>query len=81
MQLSFVKTIQFRVSTVSMSKPVLFRAIQFSISTQFSSIWPIDRSLSGAATLGQSGLGSDGIPQSSSFIIRYVWEIYIEYRL
>ena len=37
-----------------------------------SSIWLIDRILSGAITLGQSGLGSDGnkgvlcIPQSSS---------------
>ena len=37
-----------------------------------SSIWPIDRSLSGATTPGQSGAGSDGnegvlhIPQSSS---------------
>ena len=39
---------------------------------QFSSIWPIDRNLSGATTLGQSGPESDGnkevfhIPQSSS---------------
>ena len=39
---------------------------------QFSSIWPIDRILSGATTLGQSGPVSDGnegvlcIPQSSS---------------
>ena len=32
----------------------------FSISTQFSSIWPIDRTLSGATTPGQSGPGSDG---------------------
>ena len=38
----------------------------------FSSIWPIDRTLSGATTLGQSEVGSDGnegvlcIPQSSS---------------
>ena len=40
----------------------------------FSSIWPIDRTLSGATTQGQSGPGSDGnegmlcIPQSSSII-------------
>ena len=40
------------------------------MSWQFSSIWPIDRTLSGAATSGQSGPGSDGneemlrIPQS-----------------
>ena len=46
--------------------------IQFRISIQFSSIWPIDRALSGATTLGQRGPGSDGnegvpyIPQSSS---------------
>ena len=38
----------------------LFQAIQFSISTQFSSLWPIDRTLSGAHSLGQSGTGSDG---------------------
>ena len=42
------------------------------MSTQFSSIWPIDRTLSGATTLGQSGPGNDGnkgvlyILQSSS---------------
>ena len=47
---------------------VLFQAIQFSIRMQFSSIWPIDRTLS----VGQRGPGSDGIervlriPQSSS---------------
>ena len=39
---------------------------------QFSSIWPIDRTLSGATTLGQSGPEGNGnegmlcIPQSSS---------------
>ena len=37
-------------------KTVLFLAIQFSISTQFSSIWLIDRALSGAVT----GPGSNG---------------------
>ena len=51
--------IQFRVSSVSMSKTVQFHTIQFSKSTQFSSIWPVDRTLSGATTLGQSGPGSD----------------------
>ena len=55
-----------------MSKTVQFHTIQFSISTQFSSIWPIDRTWSGATTPGQSGPGSNGnegvlhIPQSSS---------------
>ena len=41
-------------------KTVLFQAIQFSLSTQFSSIWPINKALSGATTPGQSGHGSDG---------------------
>ena len=51
---------------------VLFQAIQFSISTQFSFIWPIDRTLSGATTPRQSGPGSYGnevvlnIPQRST---------------
>ena len=55
-----------------MLKTVLYQTIQFSISTQFISIWRIDRALSDATTLGQSGPGSDGnkgvlrIPQSSS---------------
>ena len=55
-----------------MSKTVLFQAIQFSISKQFNSIWLIERTLSGATTLGQSGSGSyenEGvlcIPQNSS---------------
>ena len=43
-----------------MSKTILFQTIQFSISTQFISIWPIDKALSGASTPGQSGPGSDG---------------------
>ena len=52
-------------------KIVLFQTIQFSISTQFSSIWPIDRTPSDATTVGQSGPRSDGnevlcIPESSS---------------
>ena len=38
----------------------VFYWVKFRISTQFSSIWPIDRALSGATTLGQSGPGSDG---------------------
>ena len=46
--------------------------MQFSKSTQFSSIWPIDRNQYSATTPGQSGPGSDGseevlcISQSSS---------------
>ena len=59
-------------NSVSMSKTVSFQTIQFRISTQFSSIWPIDRTLSSATTPGQSGPGSNGnegvlrIPQISS---------------
>ena len=53
----------------------LFQTIQYSIIIQFkceTSIWPIDRTLSGATTLGQNEPGSDGnkgvlrISQSSS---------------
>ena len=45
---------------IQFSQTVLFQTIQFSISTQFSSLWPIDRALSGATIPGQSGPGSDG---------------------
>ena len=65
--------IQFSISTqFQCQKVVLSQTIRFSVSMQFSSIWPIDRTLSGATTLGQSGPASDGnegvhcIPQSSS---------------
>ena len=60
----------FSVSSVLMSKTILFLTVQFCISAQFSSICPIDRTLSGATTPGQSRPGSDGneglhcIPQS-----------------
>ena len=71
------QTIQLSLSIVFVFKllnikTVLFQAIQFGISTQFSSIWPIDRTLSGATTLGQSEPGRNGndgvlrIPQSPS---------------
>ena len=43
-----------------MSKTVLFQTIQFSISTQFSCIRPIDRTPSGVSTPGQSEPGSNG---------------------
>ena len=41
-------------------KTALFQAIQFSISTQFSSIWSIYWTLSGATFPGKSEPGSDG---------------------
>ena len=37
-----------------MSKTVLFQTAQFCISTQLSSIWPIDKILSGSTTPGQN---------------------------
>ena len=46
-------------------KTALFQAIQFCISIEFSFIWPIDRTQSGATTPGQGGPGSDsnkGVP-------------------
>ena len=55
-----------------MSKTVLFQTIQFSISTLFSSIQPIDMMLPSATTPGKTGPVSDGdegvhrIPQSSN---------------
>ena len=68
-------------------KTVLFQTIQFNISIQFSSIWPIDRTLSDATTLGQNRTGSNGnkvvlyISQSSSItgaspsecLVSYPW--------
>ena len=53
-------TIVFFVYTQLNVKTVLFQTIQFSISTQFCSIWPIYRTLSGAISPSQSGPGSDG---------------------
>ena len=63
---------KLNVKTVRCKKKVIFQAIQFSISTQFSSIWPIDRIISGATNRDESGPESDSnegflfIPQSSS---------------
>ena len=58
-----------------MLKTVLFQTIQFCISTQFRSIWPIDRNIRRDITPGQSEPGSNGnvgvlcIPQSSCIIV------------
>ena len=79
------QTIQFSISTVSMSKTVLFQAIQFTISLQFSSIWPTDRTLSGANTQGQSRSGSNVnerviyIPQSSRITGTSPWDCLVSY--
>ena len=67
----FYQHLLFKKYAVSISKTVLFQTIQFSISTQFSSIRPIDSTLSGITTLGSSRTGSDDkegvlrIPQTS----------------
>ena len=61
-----------KFQAIQFNQTVLIQTIQFSISTQFSSIWLIDRTLSGVTTPGYSGPESDGnegvfhIPQSSS---------------
>ena len=67
------QTIQFCISMqFEYQNSSIIRAIQFNISTQFSSTRPIDRTLSGAATPGQRGPGGDGsegvlyTPQNSS---------------
>ena len=55
-----------------MSKIVLYQTILFSTNSQVTSIWPIDWTLLGATTPGQSKTGSDRnevvlcIPQTSS---------------
>ena len=50
----------FNTKSILYIKTVPFQTIQFSISTQFSSIWPIGRTLSGSTTPGQSEPDSDG---------------------
>ena len=50
-----------------MAKTFLFQAIQFSLSIQFSSILPIDRTLSGATAPGQSEPGSNGNEEYFTF--------------
>ena len=57
--------IQFSISIVFVYKQlnvktVLFQTVQFSMSTQFSSIWTIDWALSRATSPGLSGDRSDG---------------------
>ena len=46
-------------NSVSDTKTVLIQTIDFRISIEFSSIWPVDRTLSGATILGQNEPGSD----------------------
>ena len=66
-------------------KTVVFQIIQFSIVIQFTSIWPIDRTLSGATTLSQSEPGSDGnkgvlcIPQSTIITVATPSDCLVSY--
>ena len=62
------QAIQFSINTLINTKTDLFQAIQFSISTSFSSISPIDRTLSGATISSQSGPGSNGNEGYSMFL-------------
>ena len=50
----------FNAKSILYIQSVRFQTIQFSINTQFSSIWLIDRTLSGPTTPGQSEPVSDG---------------------
>ena len=74
-QLSIQKLFHFKLVCSLNVKIVLFQAMLFSISAQFSSIWPIDRTLSSATTSSQCGPGSNGnegilcVPQSSSIVL------------
>ena len=75
-QTALIQTIQFSISIVfvytRLNTKQFFLTTQFCISTQFGSIWPLDMTLSGATTPGQTVPGSDGnegvlcIRQSSS---------------
>ena len=95
-QTVLIQTILFSRSIVFVQlklnvKTVLFQVIQFNINTQFSSIWAIDKSLSGTTTPGQSEPGSDSnegvrrIPLSSRItrsspldcLVSYSVEFYI----
>ena len=70
-----------------MSEPVLFQLIHFTISSHFTSTWPIDRILSGATTPGQSGSGSKDnegvlrIPQSSTITGTSPWDCLVSYQV
>ena len=56
----YIKQISLELVSSLNLKRILFQVIQIRISTFLSFIWPIDRTLSGATTPGQSGPGSDG---------------------
>ena len=61
-----------------------FQIIRFGVITQFSSIWPIDRTLSGATTPGQSEPWSNSnegvlrIPPNSRITETSPWDCHIQ---
>ena len=74
------QTIQFSVSTVSMTKTVLFQTIQFSISTQFSSIWPIDRTLQVLSLWTRVDLGTMAMKDTPhSPKLQHYWKFTIRF--
>ena len=78
-------TYSFFVYTQLNIKTVLFQTIQFSTSTQFSSIRPLNRTLPGATTPRQRGPGSDDnkrvlcIPQSFSVTEALPFDCLVSY--
>ena len=77
MPTTFLKCCRHLSVTTRLWAIVLFQAIQFNISTQFSSIWPINRSLSGATTPGQSGSRSDSDDGIHFPKIQHYWNLTI----
>ena len=60
-------------------KTVLFQTIQFNRSTQFSSIWLIDRTLLGAIIPVQNGPRSDGNKRGTPYFpkLQHYWNLTI----
>ena len=71
-QTILIQSIQFSINIVYVQKQlnvktVLFQVIQFCISTQFRSICPIDRTLSGATSPGRVDLGAMAMKECFAF--------------
>ena len=75
------KTVLFQTIHFSISSPFQYQTSSisiYSVYTQFSSIWPIDRTLSGATTPRQSGPESDGNDGYSTFSkLQHYWNFTI----
>ena len=53
--------------SIFIHKTVLFQTIQFSVIKQFCSIWPNDKTLSGATTQVRVDLGTTAMKEYSAF--------------